>query len=164
MARVFSKNKDVPGWSKKVRRLRADLHMSQGQLGEELQYSSMAISRWEHGIQEPSAEAYIKLGKLAGEPDRWFFWERAGLKKTDVQNGSPRAKGAFSDVEIVLAGSGVKRKIPKKTLLVAIPLLQVHAGSHGEEGDQVIDISECPTEEVIAAPVAWCPNPETTSC
>jgi SOS-response transcriptional repressor LexA len=164
MGKAISKNSVVPGWAKRIGRLRTSLNMSQAQLGEELQYSAMAISRWERGLQEPPADCYIKLGKLAAGQDRWLFWERAGLRKTDIQNEMPQTQGGFSDVQVVLAGSAAKKDIAKKTQLVAIPLLQVHAGSHGEEGDHVFDLSQCPREEVIAAPVAWCPNPESTSC
>jgi SOS-response transcriptional repressor LexA len=164
MRKPIAKNYAVPEWSKRIEKLRVRLGMSQSKLGEELQYSAMAISRWERGIQEPLAEAYIKFGKLAAGQDRWFFWERAGLSKTDIQDEMPRLKRAFSNVEVVLAGSGAKKAIAKKTQLVAIPLLQVHAGSHGEEGDRVLDLSQSLGEEVIAAPVAWCPNPHSTSC
>jgi SOS-response transcriptional repressor LexA len=163
MAKGISTKKSVPEWAKRIERFRNSLNMSQAHLGEELQYSAMAVSRWERGIQEPSADVYIRLGKLASGPDRWFFWERAGLRKHDFQNES-RLKGAFSNIQVVLAGSGAKKAIAQKTQLVAIPLLQVHAGSHGEEGDHVSDLSQCPPEEVIAAPLAWCPNPESTSC
>jgi SOS-response transcriptional repressor LexA len=162
--RTISKNSAVSEWAKRVQRVRTGLKMNQSQFGEELQYSPMAVSRWERGIQEPPAEVYIKLGKLASGSDRWFFWGRAGLRKTDIQNASSRMKGAFSDVRVVLAGSGARKRIAQKTQLVAIPLLQVHAGSHGEEGDHVIDLSQCPPDEVIAAPLAWCPHPESTSC
>jgi phage repressor protein C with HTH and peptisase S24 domain len=164
MAKAISKNSAVPEWAKRIERLRASLNLSQTHLGEELQYSAMSISRWECGLQEPSADAYIKLGRLAAGKDRWFFWEMAGLRKTDFQNEMPQSKGAFSDVEVVLAGSAAKKEIALKTQLVAIPLLQVHVGSHGEEGDHVLDLSQSPREEVIAAPVAWCPNPNSTSC
>ncbi len=163
MVKIISKNITAPGWAKRIERFRASLNMSQAHLGEELQYSAMAISRWERGIQEPPADCYIKLGKLATGDDRWRFWERAGLTKTDVQNEMPRAKAAVSNFEVVLAGSGAKA-IAQKTQLVAIPLLQVHAGSHGENGDHVFDLNQTPHEEVIAAPAAWCPNPESTSC
>ncbi len=164
MSKAVSKRGAIPEWAKRIEKFRASLGMSQAELGQELQYSAMAISRWERGKQEPSAEAYIKLGRLATGEDRWFFWEMAGLKKTDVQSDISRSKPGFSDVEIVLAGSGAKRGVAQKAQLVAIPLLQVHAGSHGEEGDHVLDLRQSPTGEVIAAPLAWCPNPETTSC
>jgi len=138
--------------------------MSQSQLGQELQYSPMAISRWERGMQEPSAESYIKLGKMATGEDRWFFWERAGLRKTDLENETRQPKSALSLFEVVFAGSAPKKKVAHQTRLVAIPLLRVHAGSHGEEGDHVLDLDRSPREEVIAAPVAWCPHPNSTSC
>src|SRR5216684_1386442 len=162
MKKTISKNQAVPGWAKRIETLRVGLGMSQAQLGEELQYSAMAISRWERGIQEPLADAYIKLGKLAAGQERWHFWEGAGLTKTDIQNEIALPRGAFSDVEVVLAGSGAKKGVMQKAQLVAIPLLQVHAGSHGEEGDHVLDLSQSPREEAIAAPVSWCPNPEST--
>jgi SOS-response transcriptional repressor LexA len=163
MRKAVSKSA-IPEQAKRIQKFRVSLGMSQAQLGEELQYSPMAISRWERGIQEPPADIYIKLGKLAAGQDRWFFWESAGLKKTDFQNEMPPPMTALSNVEIVLAGSGAKKGIAQKAQLVAIPLLQVHAGSHGEEGDHVLDLSQRPPQEIIAAPVAWCPNPETTSC
>src|SRR5579872_1209785 len=165
MRKSVSKNRTIPEWAKRIEKFRANLSMSQTQLGEELQYSGMAISRWERGIQEPPADIYIKIGKLAAEQDRWFFWQRAGLKKTDVQNEMPQPKTAFSNVEVVLAGSGAKKNnVVEEAQLVAIPLLQAQAGSHGEEGDDVLDLNQSPREQVIAAPETWCPNPETTSC
>jgi phage repressor protein C with HTH and peptisase S24 domain len=163
MVKAISMNVPIPEWSKHIERFRARLGVSQAQFGEELQYSAMAISRWERGIQEPPAEAYIKLGKLTTGQDRWLFWERAGLRKTDIQNEVPQPKGAFPSFKVVVA-SGTKKDIAQKSQLIAIPLLQVHAGSHGEEGDHVLDLSQCPREEVIAAPVAWCPNPRSTTC
>jgi len=163
MAKAISKNSAIPGWAKRIENFRVSLGMTRGQLAEELQYSDMAISRWERGIQEPPADVYIRLGKLASGQDRWRFWERAGLKKTDVQNEIPQPKRAFSNVEVVLAGSGAKKAIAK-TQLVAIPLLEVYAASHGEKGDQISDLSQSMGKEVIAAPVAWCPHPDSTSC
>src|SRR5260221_14575434 len=108
MVKIISKNITAPGWAKRIERFRASLNMSQAQLGQELQYSAMAISRWERGIQEPPGECYVKLGKLAAGQDRWLFWERAGFRKTDIQNEMRQGKGAFSDVEVVFAGSGAK--------------------------------------------------------
>jgi DNA-binding transcriptional regulator YiaG len=72
-------------WATRVEKLRERLHLTQMELARLLSVSAMAISRWERGINEPPAEAYIRLGKLAGNPDCWFFWERAGLSKSDVK-------------------------------------------------------------------------------
>jgi hypothetical protein len=42
-------------------------------VSDQLNTSAMAVSRWERGEAEPSAEAYIRLGHLAGDPLCWFF-------------------------------------------------------------------------------------------
>jgi SOS-response transcriptional repressor LexA len=169
MERKATKRNGVPEWAARVEKLRHHLDLSQSSLGQQLQYSAMAISRWERGLQEPPADCYIKLGELAGNPDCWYFWERAGLKSSDVMRVLPKdkrvfPKSAFPDFDIVVAGSGAKVRSKKKTQLVAIPLLAVHAGTHGEKGDKTLDLSNATAEDMIAAPAAWCPHPASTSC
>jgi SOS-response transcriptional repressor LexA len=169
MGRKGAKRNTPPEWAERIEKLRRHLKFSQSTLGQQLQYSAMAISRWERGLQEPPADCYIKLGELAGNPDCWYFWERAGLKTSHVMQVLPHEKklfpkSAFPDFDIVVAGSGAKARSPKKTQLVAIPLLSVHAGAHGEKGDKILDLNNAPAEDMIAAPAAWCPNPASTSC
>jgi SOS-response transcriptional repressor LexA len=159
----------TPDWAEQIGLLRRRLNLSQSRLGQQLQYSAMAISRWERGLQEPPADCYIKLGDLAGNPGCWYFWERAGLKSSDVIRALPIdkrlfPKSAFPDFDIVVAGSGGKTRSKKKSQLVAIPLLTVHAGALGERGDDTLDLDKAPVENMIAAPAAWCPNPSSTSC
>jgi DNA-binding transcriptional regulator YiaG len=74
-----------PEWATRTEKLRERLNLTQTEFARLLDVSAMAISRWERGINEPPAEAYIQLGKMAGSPDCWFFWERAGLSKSDVK-------------------------------------------------------------------------------
>lgn len=74
-----------PEWARKIQDLRHKLNLSQTGFAELLQVSAMAVSRWERGINEPPGEGYIMLGKLAGSPDCWFFWERTGLKRADLE-------------------------------------------------------------------------------
>jgi len=169
MPRKSSRRRSTPEWAEQIEQLRHRLNLSQSRLGQQLQYSAMAISRWERGLQEPPADCYIKLGDLAGNPDCWYFWERAGLKSADVIRALPLdkrlfPKSAFPEFDIVVAGSGGKIRSAKKTQLVAIPLLSVHAGTHGEKGDNTLDLNKAPVEDMIAAPAAWCPNPASTSC
>ncbi len=161
---VSKPHSSLPGWSVRIERLRKTLGLSRTQFSQQLQYSPMAISRWERGIQEPPAECYIKLGKMAAGQDRWFFWERAGLRKEDLQNKGQRPKQVSADFDRVVAGSGGKKHLARRQKLVALPLLKVRAGSHGEEGDVVSDLNQSPPEQVIAAPAEWCPHPNTTSC
>ena len=61
-----------------------------------LNVSAMAPSRWERGINEPTGEIYIQLGKLAGPGQCWTFWRRAGLEKQDVVKIVPQIDEALS--------------------------------------------------------------------
>ncbi len=76
-----------PQWATRIEKLRAALGLNQTQLADKLGVSAMAISRWERGINEPSASTYIQLGKMAGvgNAECWFFWSRAGLSKSDLK-------------------------------------------------------------------------------
>ena len=74
-----------PDWAERIQKLRLRLRLSQTELAAKLGVSAMAISRWERAINEPPAEAYITLGKLARDPECWVFWQRAGLTKADIK-------------------------------------------------------------------------------
>lgn len=74
-----------PDWAARIQKLRDRLGLSQTDFARKLDVSAMAVSRWERGINEPPANCYIALGKLAGPDGCWFFWERAGLTRNDVR-------------------------------------------------------------------------------
>src|SRR5580658_5676463 len=159
-------------WSGAILSLRQRLGLSQSEFGSRLHYSAMAVSRWETGKQEPTSRCFIQLGNIAGQPECWLFWARAGLKSSDLRQMFPGTRTAARmsssvDFEIVRAGSGAKRKRPKgapKPQMVAVPLLDVHAGTIGQTGGQFADFDSALAEEMIAAPAFWCPNPVQTNC
>jgi SOS-response transcriptional repressor LexA len=162
----------VPEWSSAIFNLRQRLGLSQSDFGSRLQYSAMAVSRWETGKQEPTSRCFIQLGNMAGQPDCWLFWSRAGLRSSDLQQmfpgsrGSPRTTSS-TEFEIVHAGSGVQRHRPRgapKLQMVAVPVLDVHAGTIGQTGGEFTDFESAPAGEMIAAPAFWCPNPAQTNC
>jgi SOS-response transcriptional repressor LexA len=165
-------NLSSPDWSDAILNLRRNLGLSQSEFGSRLHYSAMAVSRWETGKQEPTSRCFIELGNLAGPPQCWLFWARAGLKSADLRQMFPNVKETSpstisADFEIVRAGSGLKRKRPKGTpkhQMVAVPLLGIHAGTIGQAGGQFADLDTALAEEMIAAPAFWCPNPVQTSC
>ncbi len=159
----------TPDWSSPIRELRHNLGLSQVELGQRLHYSPMAISRWERGEQEPTDRAYIELGNLAGDPDCWYFWGRAGLQSENLLRVMPvlrerLQKSRFADFEVVKAGSGGRKLDAEKLQLVAIPVLKTVAASHGEKGGHPSSLLSGPIEGMIAAPKDWCPNPNATSC
>jgi len=156
-----------PEWSAKIESLRQKRKLSQADFGRQLGVSAMAVSRWERGVAEPTGESYIRLGNLADDSLCWFFWKRAGLRLSDVMRVLPGAHRRLAvsripDVRFVRAGSSKKHSLQKASL-IAIPLLPVHAGTLGSQGDD-IDLAEIPPESVLAAPAEWCPNPATTIC
>jgi DNA-binding XRE family transcriptional regulator len=167
---MTARKNPAPEWVRKILQLRKRLGLNQSEFASRLNYSAMALSRWESGTYEPTAEAYVQMGNLAGADESNWFWTRAGLKSADLSRMFPPGAGVlhkvdFPDFEIVVAGSGKKRAVPKiKAKLVAIPVLTVHAGTHGEKGDQVLDLDQADVSEMIAAPALWCPNPAATSC
>src|ERR1700691_2719712 len=163
---------NAPEWSGAILSLRQRLGLSQSEFGSRLHYSAMAVSRWETGKQEPTSRCFIQLGNIAGQPECWLFWARAGLKSSDLRQMLPGTRAVARmttsvDFEIVHAGSGVKRRRPKgapKLQMVAVPLLDVQAGTIGQAGGQFADLDSALAEEMIAAPAFWCPNPVQTNC
>jgi phage repressor protein C with HTH and peptisase S24 domain/DNA-binding XRE family transcriptional regulator len=163
---------NVPEWSSAILNLRQRLSLSQSEFGSRLHYSAMAVSRWETGKQEPTSRCFIQLGNMAGQPECWLFWARAGLKSSDLRQMFPGSQknartSSSLDFEIVRAGSGAKRKRPKgarKLQMVAVPLLDMHAGTIGQTGGKFADFDSAMAEDMIAAPAFWCPNPEQTNC
>jgi transcriptional regulator with XRE-family HTH domain len=154
-----------PDWSRAIEQFRHDLKLSQSELGKRLGASTMAVSRWERGIQEAPANFYIQLGNLAGDPLCWYFWGRAGLRMNDVLRVLPAARRRLDEVRLpslrIVHAGGLKKRAPQKTDFVAVPLLSVFAATPGEEGDRDVDLEQLRPEAMLAAPAEWCPNPST---
>jgi transcriptional regulator with XRE-family HTH domain len=157
----------IPEWARRIEDMRQTRKLSQEGFGSRVGVSAMAVSRWERGVAEPTGETYIRLGNLADAPLCWFFWKRAGLRLSDVTRVLPEANRRFAenrilDVQFVKAGSSKRHSLAAADL-VAIPLLPVHAGTPGVQGD-TSDLTDISPESVMAAPKDWCPNPVSTVC
>jgi len=163
--RTKTKTSNKPDWAAMISGLRQRLGLSQTAFGNEVHSSAMGVSRWERGAQEPPSHSYIELGNLAGDPECWFFWGRAGLRSEDLMRVLPKLRSRYpranvSDFQLVHAGSSKKKSKPPE--LVAIPLLKITAATNGEKGDNMPLLHEAPIESIIAAPREWCPNPTAT--
>jgi phage repressor protein C with HTH and peptisase S24 domain len=157
-----------PEGASAIKAVRRKLRLSQSELAEKLETSAMAISRWERGEFQPSADAYLRLGRLVGDPLCWFFWGRAGLSTADVMRVLPNAgrrlrAARIPTVQVVHAGAA-RTWIAEQESFVAIPLLPVCAATPGEEGDKVADLEQVKPQAMLAAPKDWCPNPTSTIC
>jgi SOS-response transcriptional repressor LexA len=167
MVKKQNRGNPASDWVQKIRGLRQRLQVPQGELARLLDCSAMTVSRWENGQLSPTAHYYIELGKLAGERDCWFYWEKAGLHSSDVLRVLPererRQLPAVAMLDFAEAGGGKEGEGQKKGKVVAIPVLQAVAGTHGGHGDLMESLSHIPAKEVMGAPVDWCPNPSYTS-
>src|ERR1700693_749773 len=121
---IKTRTSTKPDWALMISRLRQRLGLSQTAFGYEIHSSAMGVSRWERGAQEPPSHSYIELGNLAGDPDCWFFWGRAGLRSEDLMRVIPKLRSRFkrsdaASVELVHAGAATKTL--ERATLVAIP-------------------------------------------
>lgn len=57
--------------------------MRQQDLAERLRVSQATIARWENGKDTPAGTALIDIGRLAGDPEQWWWWELAGFTEHD---------------------------------------------------------------------------------
>jgi len=73
-----------PRLGERIKRLRKSLKLSQDQFGRRLNCSAMAVSRWERGQRPPTA-CLLAMGKIAGPPRGWYFWNVAGITIKDVR-------------------------------------------------------------------------------
>lgn len=153
------KKKILPEWASRIMALRRRLKLSQGELAKRVDCSAMTISRWERGLQPPSSEFYLQLGKLAGKADPWFFWERAGLQMADIERARPNPR----PLRAALAGGGARALPAASSKTVSLPVLKAFVGTHGEPGDRKPSLERIPSIMVMGTPAEWCPNPRYTS-
>ena len=152
-----------PEWSDRIGRLLRDLKLTQASLAERLGVSPATVSRWIQGKLEPTAENYVGLGNLAPGPYGVYFWERAGIDTS----GLPDAVfgRAFSSLRVnledftLVSGEKASAKISGKKAVV-IPLLNVSAYGDEIAPQENISLSEARVEDVLLAPLSWCPHPE----
>jgi phage repressor protein C with HTH and peptisase S24 domain len=151
-------------WSNRIRLLLTELKLTQAGLAARLGVSPPTVSRWTQGRQEPTAESYIALGNLAQRPGGVYFWERAGLDTSGLQDTN--FLQAISSLQISLkdfqlvAGKKVSQHIGGKGNAVAIPLLSVAAYGDRVPPHENVSLSQVEVEEILLAPLDWCPHPE----
>ncbi len=153
-----------PEWTDRVRRLLSDLKLTQAGLAERLGISPATVSRWVKGRNEPTAESYVALGNLAGRHDGAYFWERAGMDTSGLPDASflraiSSLRVSLRDFKVV-ATRKLSRQLAGKGNAVAIPLLQITAYGDDIPPQENVSLSQVEVEEVLLAPLSWCPHPE----
>src|SRR5579863_9118501 len=103
-------------WARRIIALRRRLQMSQSDLGQQMNASAMAVSRWERGVQEPPANIYVQLGNMTGDPECWYFWGRAGLSSDDLMRVLPAVRSRLRKDQVFnlqLVQAGTHRRLKK---------------------------------------------------
>jgi SOS-response transcriptional repressor LexA len=154
-------------WAERIRKLLADLKLSQAGLAERLGVSPPTVSRWVLGRQEPTAESYVALGNLARPPNGVYFWERAGIDASSLLDASfhqavSSLRIGLHDLQLI-AGRTFSRQVTENAnaVAVAVPLLNVTAFGDRIPPQENISLSEAGIEEILLAPLSWCPHPES---
>ncbi|HEV2132931.1 MAG TPA: S24 family peptidase [Terracidiphilus sp.] len=153
-----------PEWSERIRRLIQDLKLTQKGLAERLGASPTMVSRWLRGTHEPTGETYVALGNLARRPEGIYFWERAGMETAQLSDAnSHRAlfslRVGFEDFNLISTRK-TSRQLKEGKNAVAIPLLNVTAYGDETTPRENVSLSQAEMEEVLVAPLNWCPHPE----
>lgn len=84
----------IPDWSQRIVSLRKRLGLKQSQFAEAVGVTQAAVSQWESAKREPSSENYIRMGNMAGHPDGFWFWEKAGVDLTQIKAGVQKRRKA----------------------------------------------------------------------
>jgi len=151
-------------WSERILRLATELGLTQAGLAERLGVSPATVSRWIQGKYEPTAEGYVALGNLAQRAEGMYFWERAGVDTSAFPEASFRRAQSSLKINLhdftLIAGRKVSRLLPGKAGAVAIPLLNVSAYGDLVPPSENVSLSEVEVEEILLAPLGWCPHPE----
>jgi phage repressor protein C with HTH and peptisase S24 domain len=150
-------------WAEKVVSLRSKLGLRQVEFAHRFGVTQAAVSRWESGAKEPGRKTYAEMGNIAGEPDCWYFWKRAGLDKGALIEQVPLTQPTVqTSVQVEIAGRSLRqsayavKKIPDA---VAIPLLKDAAAAGPPRS-----IDERDVDERLVVPRRMCPHPDDTVC
>jgi phage repressor protein C with HTH and peptisase S24 domain len=151
-------------WSDRIRRLLKELQLTQAGLAERLGVSPATVSRWLAEKNEPTAETYVALGNLAGRPDGAYFWERAGIDTSELPD--PTLRHTISSIQAsledfnLITSKKISQHLAGKGNAVAVPLMNVTAFGDRVPPHENVRLSQAKVEDVLLAPLSWCPHPE----
>jgi phage repressor protein C with HTH and peptisase S24 domain/DNA-binding XRE family transcriptional regulator len=160
---MSNQSSSVPEWSGEIRQLLDRLKITQAVLAEHLGVSPATVSRWLKGSLEPSGKTYVALGNLIGSPHGIYFWERAGMEPSSF----PGANLILSSLQVklkdfkLIAGRKLSQRVMTDQSAVVIPLLNLTAYGDRVPPRQNVKFSQAEVEEVLLAPLGWCPHPES---
>jgi phage repressor protein C with HTH and peptisase S24 domain/DNA-binding XRE family transcriptional regulator len=160
---IAVQNSQVPEWADRILSLITQLKLTQAGLAERLGVSPATVSRWIQGKHEPTAEGYVALGNLAPRTDAVYFWERAGMNVANLPDTGLHKLASSLRVNLdeltIIGGRKVSGQVGAGAA-AAIPLLRASAYADRLPPRENVSLSKVEVEEMLLAPLGWCPNPE----
>lgn len=156
----------MPEWSTRIKRLIKELKLSQAEFADRVGVSPATVTRWVKGSHEPTSGAYVLIGNVAAAPDGIYFWERAGIDPaympgTNVPVPFSSMQVRLKDFNVVAATKISSKVITEKSGAVVLPLLNIMAHGDRLPPKPHVTLSQAEVEDVIMAPLGWCPHPES---
>lgn len=154
-----------------IKDLRESLHFTQAKFSRAIGVATQVVSDWEGGRKKPGPGSYIEMAKVAPRPACWFFFEKAGLSRSDIHQlmlGIQTAvlerleKQQILEVKVVSAS---KLKCggphnPHKAAYFALPLLKDAAAA-----GPALFVDEREIESYIIVPASQArPGPDWMTC
>jgi transcriptional regulator with XRE-family HTH domain len=133
--------KKTKGFRKQIKTLQGS--QTHAQFAKRLGVTESAVSAWRTGRDVPSTEKCLALAELAGYPQCFWFWERAGLRREKLLSAAERLLSELTkepDSALV------------KDYIILVPC--VRKTPEGLE----------PTGESVPMPAVKIPNPASTFC
>jgi SOS-response transcriptional repressor LexA len=90
---------ELQSLARKIKELRVGLAITQVQLAEKCSVKQATVARWEKGQDRPPGQALIVMGRLAGEPDKWWWFQEAGLQDADF--GSLQSESRYALIPLL---------------------------------------------------------------
>jgi SOS-response transcriptional repressor LexA len=76
-------------YANRLKDLRRRLGWTQSELAKICTVHQVQISRWEAGLDVPSSQALLAIGRAAGDPEKAWWWGQAGLSQNELANQGP---------------------------------------------------------------------------
>jgi transcriptional regulator with XRE-family HTH domain len=141
-----------------VRNLRVALKLNQEDFAAKMGVGRIAALYWETGRSQPSAEAYVRMAKVAREVDlesAVWFWQQIGVDRDALKDLLPEFRKSFDEAEqrVRVASQESAKGI------VNIPILR----GIGSVREPLVAKPE-QIEGWFPLPAVLIPNPSRTSC
>lgn len=150
----------LPRWAERIASARRKLGMNQTAFAEALNVGQGNVSKWERGENRPVPDVFVRIAALVDGPDRFFFWEEAGLPSEyfmgNAEKKMPSEIVRATKTVIAQSFAPVGDRANKTGDAALVPLL---SGAAAAGNPRAIDARD--VEEYLPLPKGMLPNAGT---